>query len=35
VVNGLTWHAKELENEDDRVALSMQAGDVLNAAMAK
>ncbi len=35
VVNGLTWHAKELENEDDRVALSVQAGDVLNAAMAK
>ena len=35
VVNGLTWHAKELENEDDRVALSIQAGDVLNAAMAK
>lgn len=34
VVNGLTWHAKELENEDDRVALNVQAGDVLNAAMA-
>ena len=35
VVNGLTWTAKSLENEDDRVALSAQAGDVLNAAMAK
>ena len=34
VVNGLTWHAKELDNEDDRVALSVQAGDVLNASMA-
>ncbi|GIK53804.1 MAG: hypothetical protein BroJett014_27770 [Planctomycetota bacterium] len=34
VVNGLTWHAKELDNEDDRVALSVQAGNVLNAAMA-
>lgn len=35
VVNGMTWHAKELGNEDDRVALSAQAGDVLNASMAK
>ncbi|MCQ3951208.1 MAG: hypothetical protein DPW14_15485 [Planctomycetes bacterium] len=35
VVNGLTWHAKTLGNEDDRVALNVQAGDVLNAAMAK
>jgi hypothetical protein len=35
VVNGMTWHAKTLGNEDDRVALSVQAGDVLNAAMAK
>ncbi|MCC6150972.1 MAG: hypothetical protein IT461_12030 [Planctomycetes bacterium] len=34
VVNGLTWHAKTLGNEDDRVALNVQAGDVLNAAMA-
>jgi hypothetical protein len=32
VVNGMTWHAKTLDNEDDRVALSVQAGDVLNAA---
>lgn len=35
VVNGLTWHAKELDNEDDRVALGVQAGNVLNAAMAE
>ncbi len=34
VVNGLTWHAKSLENEDERVALNTQAGEVLNLAMA-
>jgi hypothetical protein len=33
VVNGITWHAKTLQNEDDRVALSVLAGSVLNAAM--
>lgn len=33
VVNGITWAAKELANEDDRVELCAQAGHVLNAAM--
>ena len=34
IVNGLTWHAKALGNEEDRVELSRQAGHVLNNVLA-
>ena len=34
VVNGMTWHAKSLSNEEDRVELATHAGTVLNTVLA-